>query len=162
MVTVFRVPLQRALPLLYSKYLTLNSESPTESRYSKHLGVIDCGSLSVLKQAIEIGNRQAFVYYFRAPQIFRASLPKKNEKKISAHHGSLSLTCSGHFTCSTGRPQQLTVDSIFTYRSRSLGPVRWTADGSGYLALEPSAGKKGSLDIVRYDALSGDGQLSTG
>ena len=53
-------------------------------------------------------------------------------------------------------PGRLTVDSIFTYSSKSLGPVRWTADGSGYLALEPSANKKGSLDIVRYDALSGE------
>lgn len=51
---------------------------------------------------------------------------------------------------------RLTVDSIFTYGSKSLGPVRWTTDGSGYLALEPSATKPGSLDIVRYDALSGE------
>ncbi|HVQ36173.1 MAG TPA: DPP IV N-terminal domain-containing protein, partial [Pyrinomonadaceae bacterium] len=50
----------------------------------------------------------------------------------------------------------LTVDSIFTYRSRSLGPVQWQQDGTGYLALEPSANKKESLDIVRYDAISGE------
>jgi dipeptidyl-peptidase 4 len=50
----------------------------------------------------------------------------------------------------------LTVDSIFTYRSRSLGPVQWQQDGSGYLALEPSANKKEFLDIVRYDAVSGE------
>src|SRR5690242_5559636 len=49
----------------------------------------------------------------------------------------------------------LTVDSIFTYRTRSLGPVRWTADGSGYLALEPSAEIKGADDFVRYDAATG-------
>lgn len=52
-------------------------------------------------------------------------------------------------------PSLLTVDSIFTYRTRSLGPVRWQVDGSGYLALEPSPGKKGPMDIVRYDAISG-------
>ena len=48
-------------------------------------------------------------------------------------------------------PSLLTVDSIFTYRTRSLGPVQWQTDGSGYLALEPSPTKKGSVDIVRYD-----------
>ena len=50
----------------------------------------------------------------------------------------------------------LTVDSIFTFRSRGLGPVQWQQDGSGYLALEPSASKKEFLDIVRYDAVSGE------
>ena len=49
----------------------------------------------------------------------------------------------------------LTVDSIFTYRTRSLGPVRWTADGSGYLALEPSEQIKNANDFVRYDAATG-------
>jgi dipeptidyl-peptidase 4 len=52
-------------------------------------------------------------------------------------------------------PSLLTVDSIFTYRSRSLGPVQWQTDGSGYLALEPSPTKKDSVDIVRYDASTG-------
>jgi dipeptidyl-peptidase-4 len=50
---------------------------------------------------------------------------------------------------------QLTVDSIFTYRTKSLGPVRWQADGSGYLALEPSNSQKGAVDVVRYDAVGG-------
>src|SRR6478609_5174410 len=49
----------------------------------------------------------------------------------------------------------LTVDSIFTYRTRSLGPVRWQDDGSGYLALEPSPTKTKFLDLVRYDAATG-------
>ena len=53
-------------------------------------------------------------------------------------------------------PSLLTVDSIFTYRTRSLGPVRWQEDGSGYLALEPSPTKKDAVDIVRYDAVSGE------
>src|SRR6201991_401968 len=52
-------------------------------------------------------------------------------------------------------PSLLTVDSMFTYRTRSLGPVRWQDDGSGYLALEPSPTKKDSVDIVRYDASTG-------
>lgn len=52
-------------------------------------------------------------------------------------------------------PSLLTVDSVFTYRTRSLGPVRWQQDGSGYLALEPSQAKRGAADIVRYDALTG-------
>ena len=53
-------------------------------------------------------------------------------------------------------PSLLTLDSIFTYRTRSLGPVQWQSDGSGYLALEPSITKKDAVDIVRYDALTGD------
>ncbi len=39
-------------------------------------------------------------------------------------------------------PSLLTVDSLFTYRTSSLGPVQWQNDGSGYLALEPSPTKK--------------------
>jgi len=49
----------------------------------------------------------------------------------------------------------LTVDSMFTYRTRSLGPVQWQQDGSGYLALEPSPAKKNFDDIVRYDLATG-------
>ncbi|HVF23418.1 MAG TPA: hypothetical protein VM941_10095, partial [Pyrinomonadaceae bacterium] len=49
----------------------------------------------------------------------------------------------------------LTVDSIFTFRSRSLGPAWWQQDGSGYLALEPSPTKRNFVDIVRYDAANG-------
>src|SRR5215207_6718147 len=52
-------------------------------------------------------------------------------------------------------PSLLTVDSIFTFRTRPLGPVQWQNDGSGYLALEPSPTKKSSVDIVRYDANTG-------
>jgi dipeptidyl-peptidase-4 len=50
--------------------------------------------------------------------------------------------------------QLLTVDSIFTYQTKSLGPVQWERDGSGYLALEPSS-KKGFVEIVRYDGVTG-------
>jgi len=53
-------------------------------------------------------------------------------------------------------PSLLTVDSIFTYRTKSLGPVAWQENGSGYLALEPSAAKKDAVDLVRYDALGGE------
>src|SRR5262249_43827182 len=53
-------------------------------------------------------------------------------------------------------PSLLTVDSMFTYRTRPLGPVQWQTDGSGYLALEPSTTKSGSLDIVRYDVSTGE------
>jgi dipeptidyl-peptidase-4 len=53
-------------------------------------------------------------------------------------------------------PSLLTVDSLFTYRTKSLGPVAWQEDGSGYLALEPSPTKKDAVDIVRYDALGGE------
>src|SRR6185436_10311410 len=53
-------------------------------------------------------------------------------------------------------PSLLTLDSVFTYRTKSLGPVRWQQDGSGYLALEPSPTKKEAVDMVRYDAVSGE------
>jgi len=53
-------------------------------------------------------------------------------------------------------PSLLTVDSIFTYRTRSLGPVRWQEDGNGYIALEPSPTKTPAVDMVRYDALTGE------
>lgn len=50
---------------------------------------------------------------------------------------------------------QLNLDNVFTYRPKSLNAVRWQADGTGYLALEPSPLKKDALDIARYDATSG-------
>ncbi len=53
-------------------------------------------------------------------------------------------------------PSLLTLDSMFTYRTRPLGPVQWQTDGSGYLALEPSPTKKNFLDIVRYDVSTGE------
>src|ERR1044072_5509373 len=53
-------------------------------------------------------------------------------------------------------PSLLTVDALFNYRTRSLGPVQWQNDGSGYLALEPSATRRGSVDIVRYDVNTGE------
>src|SRR6185436_18127063 len=49
----------------------------------------------------------------------------------------------------------LSVDSIFTYKTKSLGPVQWQEDGSGYLALETAKDHPAALDIVRYDALTG-------
>src|SRR5262249_28602056 len=52
-------------------------------------------------------------------------------------------------------PSLLSVDSLFTFRTRPLGPVQWQNDGSGYLALEPSPTKRDGLDIVRYDVNSG-------
>ena len=56
----------------------------------------------------------------------------------------------------------LTLDSIFTFRTRSLGPVQWQKDGSGYLALEPSAAKREVLEIIRYDTVSGDRTIKVG
>lgn len=49
----------------------------------------------------------------------------------------------------------LTLDTIFSYRAKSLGWHQWQADGSGYLMLEPAAASKDALDLVRYDAASG-------
>ncbi len=52
-------------------------------------------------------------------------------------------------------PSLITVDSIFA-RARSLGPVRWQKNGSGYLALEPSVNNRAIVEIVRYDAATGE------
>ena len=49
----------------------------------------------------------------------------------------------------------LTLDTLFTYRPQALAEVEWQADGSGYLALEPSSSQKDALDLVRYDAATG-------
>ncbi|MBO0798058.1 MAG: DPP IV N-terminal domain-containing protein, partial [Blastocatellia bacterium] len=49
----------------------------------------------------------------------------------------------------------LSLDTIFRYQPKSLAGIKWLADGSGYSMLEPSPGKNGSLDIVRYDAATG-------
>jgi len=50
----------------------------------------------------------------------------------------------------------LSVESLFTYRGKPLGPVRWQSDSSGYFALEPSTTKRGSADIVRYATATGE------
>ncbi len=52
-------------------------------------------------------------------------------------------------------PSLLSLDTIFSYRPRSLGWHQWQADGSGYLMLEPAAAGKDAVDIARYDAASG-------
>ncbi|MEW6211252.1 MAG: DPP IV N-terminal domain-containing protein [Acidobacteriota bacterium] len=49
----------------------------------------------------------------------------------------------------------LTLDTVLTYRAQSLNAVQWQSDGSGYLALEPTPGKKDALDLARYDAVTG-------
>jgi dipeptidyl-peptidase 4 len=59
-------------------------------------------------------------------------------------------------------PDLLTLDSIFTFRTRSLGPVQWQKDGSGYLALEPSANKPDVVEIIRYDTVSGERTIKVG
>ncbi len=41
------------------------------------------------------------------------------------------------------------------FRPESFGPARWLAKGAAYTTLEPSAGRKGSQDLVRYDSESG-------
>lgn len=53
--------------------------------------------------------------------------------------------------------QLLTIDSVLTgFRVKSLGPVRWQQDGSGYLALEPAANNREVVELVRHDAASGE------
>ena len=53
---------------------------------------------------------------------------------------------------------RLTLARIFgstELRATGLPSLRWTTDGKGYTALEPSAGADGGRDLVRYDAESG-------
>ncbi len=49
----------------------------------------------------------------------------------------------------------LNLDTVFTYRAETLEAVQWQVNGSGYLVLEPAAGNARGLNIVRYDAASG-------
>src|SRR4051812_11495369 len=55
----------------------------------------------------------------------------------------------------------LTLDSIFTFRAKSLNALNWQADGKGYLVLEP-AGKGDAQDIVRYDIATGERSILAG
>ena len=50
----------------------------------------------------------------------------------------------------------ITLDTLLTYRSKNLGPVQWQADGKGYLMLEPSPAARNILEIIRYDAATGE------
>jgi dipeptidyl-peptidase-4 len=58
------------------------------------------------------------------------------------------------------RSDLLTLDTLFTYQPKSLGPLQWEADGKGYLMLEPAANKKDAMDVVRYDAATGTRTIS--
>jgi dipeptidyl-peptidase-4 len=54
------------------------------------------------------------------------------------------------------QPDLLTLDSVFSFpRTKSLDAPQWQSDGTGYVMLEASPAGGGSLDIVRYDAVSG-------
>jgi len=55
----------------------------------------------------------------------------------------------------------LTLDSVFTFRAKSLNALHWQADGKGYLVLEP-AGKGEAQDIVRYDIATGERSILVG
>ncbi|MFN2531227.1 MAG: S9 family peptidase [Pyrinomonadaceae bacterium] len=67
----------------------------------------------------------------------------------------LARSAAAQQTLPQQNPSLLTVDSIFTYRAKSLGPIQWQQDGSSYLALEPATSKTDVLEIVRYDAVNG-------
>src|SRR5512140_3267758 len=52
----------------------------------------------------------------------------------------------------------LTLDRIFAstdFKAKGVPSLRWTTDGKGYTALEPSTSPQGGHDLVRYDAESG-------
>src|SRR5207253_1954530 len=59
-------------------------------------------------------------------------------------------------------PALLSLNTIFSFSPKSLDAVEWQPDGSGYLALEPSAGKENVVDIVRYDAATGERKIVVG
>jgi dipeptidyl-peptidase-4 len=80
---------------------------------------------------------------------------RRNSLIIWALFLLFAASATAQQTATQGDPSLLTLDSIFTYRTKSLGPIQWQQDGSGYLALEPSAAKKDASDIVRYDAATG-------
>src|SRR6185369_442616 len=50
----------------------------------------------------------------------------------------------------------VTLDTFLTYHAKGLGPVQWQADGKGYLMLEPSPANKDIVEIIRYDAATGE------
>jgi dipeptidyl-peptidase-4 len=50
----------------------------------------------------------------------------------------------------------LSLDTVFTYHPKSIGQLEWEADGKGYLMLEAAQNNKEALEIVRYDAATGD------
>ena len=56
-----------------------------------------------------------------------------------------------------GDPGLLTLDRIGRgeFRAQSYGPIRWTAGGTSYTILEPSANVKEAEDLVQYDVASG-------
>jgi len=56
-----------------------------------------------------------------------------------------------------GDPGLLTLDRIGQgeFRAQSYGPIRWTAGGTSYTILEPSARVKEAEDLVQYDVASG-------
>ena len=68
----------------------------------------------------------------------------------------LAASITAQQTAQQSDPSLLTLDSIFTYQTKSLGPVQWQENGSGYLALERPGDRKTKLEIVRYDALTGE------
>jgi len=72
----------------------------------------------------------------------------------------LTILCYVLLLAATAFGQQtgtglLTVETTFNFEADRLDEVRWQADGSGYLSLEPAAGTTGTVSIVRYDAASG-------
>ena len=50
----------------------------------------------------------------------------------------------------------LTLDNLSNYQPKVLGEIRWQRDGKGYLQLEPSSTGGQALDLVRYDAATGE------
>ncbi len=57
---------------------------------------------------------------------------------------------------------QLTLDRIFNsndFQEEQFGPARWIEDGQAYTTLEYSQEYPGSLEIVRYQTVSGDRSL---
>ena len=72
----------------------------------------------------------------------------------------LSMMLMSGFICFTGFAQnELTLEMIYKQRSpivtQSFGGMKWLKDGNGYSRLEANS-ETGGMDIIRYDAASGN------
>ncbi|HEU4389883.1 MAG TPA: DPP IV N-terminal domain-containing protein [Blastocatellia bacterium] len=69
----------------------------------------------------------------------------------------LILAATPLFGQQAAKPESrlVTLETLFDFKAKTLGPVRWQADGKGYLVLEPSQNQKEIMEVVRYDAVTG-------
>jgi dipeptidyl-peptidase 4 len=109
-------------------------------------------------QGPKAGRRQDLNISYRSMSLVDLEKHMNRIRQIAALWLVL-LTASAIFAQQTAKPAEsgfLTLDTVFTYRPESLEAVQWQADGSAYLVLEPSPDKANVVNIVRYDAATGE------